>query len=242
MQALIETTLRQICTDGFAQEMIEAAFNTIEFNLRENNTGSYPRGLVLMLRTLVTWLHDGDPITPLEFEIQLHQVRLAQEKDPRYFESLVQTWLLDNPHQTRLVLRPDPALGRQEAEAEAHRLAASREAFSKEALAAIEANARHLEALQLTPDKPEALATMPTLHLVDVKKTVDRVPRQVDQLAQTDVILHEQPTNGILYLDLGFNLFTLPERLAKLAPLFARAITEMGTSEQSYIEINQRIA
>jgi Zn-dependent M16 (insulinase) family peptidase len=242
VQALIEKTLRQICTDGFSREMIEAAFNTIEFNLRENNTGSYPRGLVLMLRTLVTWLHDGDPITPLEFEIQLHQLRLAQEKDPRYFESLIQTWLLDNPHQTRLVLRPDPALGKQEAEAESQRLATAHDTFSKAALTAIEANAQHLEGLQLAPDTPEALATMPSLHLVDVKKTVDRVPREIDQLAKTDLILHEQPTNGILYLDLGFNLFTLPARLATLAPLFARAITEMGTSEQSYIELNQRIA
>ncbi|MFT5125348.1 MAG: Zn-dependent M16 (insulinase) family peptidase [Kiritimatiellia bacterium] len=239
---LIDATLRQICKDGFAPQMIEAAFNTVEFNLRENNTGSYPRGLVLMLRSLVTWLHDEDPIKPLEFEILLHEVRQACEKDPRYFEQLIQTWLLDNPHQTRLVLRPDPVLGAAEAAAETQRLSEARDAFNPEELEAITANAAHLESLQLTPDTEEALATMPSLHLSDVAKTVVPVPRIIDQVAQTDLIIHEQPTNGILYLDLGFNLYTLPSRLTSLVPLFARALTEMGTSDQTYIELNQRIA
>ena len=41
--------------------MIAAAMNTVEFRLRENNTGSFPRGIAVMLRALTTWLHDDDP-------------------------------------------------------------------------------------------------------------------------------------------------------------------------------------
>ena len=33
--------------EGFPQSQIEAAINTIEFSLRENNTGSFPRGISL---------------------------------------------------------------------------------------------------------------------------------------------------------------------------------------------------
>ncbi len=48
--------------------MIEAALNTLEFQLRENNTGAFPRGLAMMVRVMTTWLYDQDPLTPIAFE------------------------------------------------------------------------------------------------------------------------------------------------------------------------------
>lgn len=35
-------------------------------SLRENNTGSFPRGLSLMLRAMGAWIYDRDPVTPLQ--------------------------------------------------------------------------------------------------------------------------------------------------------------------------------
>lgn len=46
-------TLKQLVEDGFSPEAVESSMNTIEFSLRENNTGSFPRGLSLMLRSMV---------------------------------------------------------------------------------------------------------------------------------------------------------------------------------------------
>lgn len=43
MEALIDATLVQLAETGFEADMLEAAVNSIEFNLRENNTGSTPR-------------------------------------------------------------------------------------------------------------------------------------------------------------------------------------------------------
>jgi hypothetical protein len=40
--------------------------NTIEFSLRENNTGSFPRGLSLMLRAVGAWIYGRDPYTPIQ--------------------------------------------------------------------------------------------------------------------------------------------------------------------------------
>ena len=54
VETLIKETLSGLVENGIDPMMIEAAMNTVEFNFRENNTGSYPRGLVLMLRSLVT--------------------------------------------------------------------------------------------------------------------------------------------------------------------------------------------
>ena len=39
MEELIQSTLEELAQTGFSQSSIEAALNTTEFHLRENNTG-----------------------------------------------------------------------------------------------------------------------------------------------------------------------------------------------------------
>ena len=67
--------LKEISAEGFSKEIIEASMNTIEFSLRENNTGRFPRGLSLMMRSLSSWNYDQDPIKPLYFEERLGKLK-----------------------------------------------------------------------------------------------------------------------------------------------------------------------
>lgn len=54
VEELIMKTLKNLSEEGFESDAVEASMNTIEFSLRENNTGSFPRGLSLMLRSIVS--------------------------------------------------------------------------------------------------------------------------------------------------------------------------------------------
>lgn len=54
VEELIMKTLKNLSEEGFEPDAVEASMNTIEFSLRENNTGSFPRGLSLMLRSIVS--------------------------------------------------------------------------------------------------------------------------------------------------------------------------------------------
>ena len=67
MEELIDSTLAQCAKDGFTASAIEAALNTTEFHLRENNTGRFPRGLSLMLRAMGNWIYDKDPYEALQW-------------------------------------------------------------------------------------------------------------------------------------------------------------------------------
>ncbi|MBK5102316.1 MAG: insulinase family protein, partial [Desulfobacteraceae bacterium] len=62
IESLIRATLDTLARKGIDPLTVDAGLNTIEFLLRENNTGSFPRGLSLMLRSLTTWLYEGDPL------------------------------------------------------------------------------------------------------------------------------------------------------------------------------------
>ncbi len=55
------------------------------------------------------------------------------------------------------------------------------------------------------------------------------------------MLVHDLATNGIVYLDLGFDLHTLPQDLLPYVPLFSRALLQMGTQDEDYVKLTQRI-
>ena len=168
-------TLRRLAREGLDGETVRASLNTCEFRLRENNTGSYPRGLILMLRSLTTWLYDGDPFEPLSFEAPLAAVRERALKGG-WLEGLIERCLLDNPHRTTLFLRPDAGqAGREEGEEKA-RLAAARAGMDEAEVERLRLEAQELRARQEAPDDPADLAKLPRLQLTDLDREVPTIP------------------------------------------------------------------
>ena len=53
MRDVVFRTLSRLVSDGIDTGTIDAALNRIEFSLRENNPGRFPRGLMIMLRALI---------------------------------------------------------------------------------------------------------------------------------------------------------------------------------------------
>jgi Zn-dependent M16 (insulinase) family peptidase len=100
---------------------------------------------------------------------------------------------------------------------------------------------RTLKELQEWPDSPEALATIPTLKLSDLPRENKTIPIEVTSLRDTRVLYHDLPTNGIVYLDVGFDLHTLPPELLPYVPLFSRALIETGVGDDDFVRLSQRI-
>ncbi len=241
VEDLIYETLKTLAENGIEPEMVEAAMNTIEFRLRENNTGSFPRGLSLMLSALTTWLYDSDPVAGIAFEAPLAAIKEHLARDEQYFEKLIKTHLLENQHRTTVILEPDPKLGqRQEAE-EKERLAKARAAMSEADLQAVIDNTRYLKARQEAPDPPEALAALPMLQLSDLDKENKLIPLAISEAAGGELLYHDLFTNGIVYLDLGFNLHVLPQEYLPYVNLFSRALLGLGTETEDYVKLSQRI-
>ncbi len=241
IEKLIFDTLESLAREGIDPDMIASSMNTVEFRLRENNTASFPRGIALMLRALTTWLHDEDPFKMLGFENSLNEIKARLTADPRYFENLIQTHLLDNVHRTTLRLKPDPELGRRFDEEEKARLARVREMFSHEDMSRLAEETRKLKEMQETPNSPEALGTLPVLKREDLEKKSNSIPIEEMELQGTKILYHDLFTNGIVYFDLGFDLHALPKELIPLMEIFGRALFEMGTETEDYVKLSQRI-
>lgn len=265
VEKLIFSTLEALAREGIEKDAIEASLNTIEFALREKNTGRYPRGLAVMLEALNEWLYNQDPIEALAFAGPLEKTKKAYADNPRLFSELIDELLVGNTHRTTVVLLPSPDANKAREEAEKAMLDKARMAFSDAELAQIMRATDELRRLQDTPDSPEALATIPVLSLEDIPKEAPVLPSELLLLTETpqeggtvaqgkqsamdarrsetasSAFYHELATGGIVYLDLGFSFAKLESRLLPYVSLLGRLLLETGTDKESYVQLIQRI-
>lgn len=238
---LIRETLDALVRSGIDPKTIEATLNTEEFHFRELNTGSYPRGLSLMLAALQTWLYEGDPLAPLRYQQPLQAIRDRLARGERYFESLISKWLIDNPHCTVLVLEPDLDLKNRLDAEEAGKLASLKARFSPAEIDALIQNTNALKRRQATPDDPALQLKLPGLTRDDLDPRNKMLPIESTRLESTPFLFHGLFTQGISYLDVGFNLQVVPDDLLPLTAIWARAILETGTRDEDYVALTQRI-
>ncbi len=240
VEAIILETLEALAERGLDKTLLDAALNTIEFRLRENNIGGLPRGLLLMLRAMGVWNYGHDPLEALFFEEALSSIR-QQWSDPEATRSMLRSLLCDNSHRITLNLAPDPGFQARLAKAERERLEAIEAGLDPASREALVEQTRRLQRLQEEPDDPADLAKLPMLSREDLEPQAKRIPLEEIALAGSQVLLHEMPTYGIAYLDVGLNLHTLPAEMLRWARIFGRALLEMGTERRDFVELSQHI-
>ena len=239
VEPLVLATLGKIAKDGLDPAAIEASINSLEFDLRERNSSN--RGISAMIAALRTWNYGSDPIAALAFEAPLADLKIALKTNPRYFEQMIQASFIDNPHRSVVWHAPDPELlARQESE-EKTRLARIGEGLTPAERARIAAETGELKRRQEAPNTPEQLAKLPSLRIADLDRRNMVIPRAVATLGGRPFIHHDLPTNGIAYIDLGFDLHALPATDLGLVPVLARAIVELGTDRDDETAMAQRI-
>ncbi len=242
VERLMMETLADLAENGVPAPAVEAALNSLEFMLRENNTGSFPRGLAAMFRSLSDWLYDGDAFAPLAWEKPLASIKSRLASGKKVFENAIRRWFLDNPHRVTVLLLPDAGLAAARQVAEDARLAAIRDGMSEKEREEVVEIAASLRAAQQKPDSQEALDTVPSLGKKDLPVENAVLPCAVENAGGIDVVTHELDTMGILYARFAFDLSSVPARLLPLVPLYARALTELGTKRSDYVKLGFEIS
>ena len=107
VEAAIDGTLRRLARDGFPRAHVDAVVHQIELDEREVSPSF---GLGVGVSCMSSWLHGGDALRPLrtaEMAARL-SARLDAEPDT-FWQRLIATHLLDNPHRVTLVAAADAA-------------------------------------------------------------------------------------------------------------------------------------
>jgi len=240
--SLVLDSLRAIADEGISAELVEASLRKVEFRHREIK-GGIPNGLRFMDRSLRGWLHGRAPYETLHFEDPFGAIRAAIKPGARFFEKLIENHLLKNQHRLLTVVRPDPEHREREQAQVAARLADIESGFSEEDRERLRSNQRELEELQSAADSPEAIASLPFLKTSDLPRELENIPTEEDTLLEeVSLYSHDVFTNGIVYLDLSFDITGLDPQFLAYVPLYADVVGELGLPGKSYDEVVTEIA
>ncbi len=231
--SIIRDTLKDQVDHGINQEALLASINNSEFKYRESDYGSYPKGLILGLQALDSWLYDDmEPFMHLELLDTYKYLR--EQIGTGYYEELVQKYLLDNTHISIVTMEPERGLNAKNDKLLAEKLQQYKETLSDEELEELIRFTKHLEEYQEEPNTQEELASIPMLSRDDMDRETEGFKNELLNADGIPVLWHDIYTNGIIYLDLMFDAKHIPEELVPYLGVLKLLIGYMDTDKYSY--------
>ncbi|MBR5421265.1 MAG: insulinase family protein [Lachnospiraceae bacterium] len=239
-ESIILEELKKAVEEGPDEDALLACVNTMEFHFREGDTGRYPKGLLYGLKALDSWLYDADkPLIHLEI-LDLYK-KLRELIGTDYYSKLIKTYLLENTHRNVLVLAPKKGLTTERDEALAKKLKEYKEGLSEAEYERIKTEAKELKEWQDAEESEELLECLPSLKFSDLRKEIIPLSNRETECCGIKTVFHETETNGIIYLNLLFNVDGMPLRLYPYAGLFSRVLCSMDTENYDYARLGFEI-
>ncbi len=228
--------------EGMNKRAILAAINRFEFQHREGNTGRYPKGLMYGLEALSTWLYDDTRSMDVFSLNPIYKTLREKAENTDYFEELIRTWILRNPHAAWGVIKPEKGKNAKADAALAESLAEKKAAMTDEERAALIQHTAELKAYQNEPSTKEELETIPLLSISDISREARRLSNLTEEAGGVKVIRHDIDTNGIDYIRLLFRVDDLSQEdflyLTLLGEIYKYVDTEHYTYDELATEIN----
>ena len=246
LEQLIIDTIAKVAKEGFEADDIASSMNTIEFQLREFNTGSFPKGLSFMLGAMSKWLYDESPTDALKFEKPLAELKeKIAESGSQVFQDLIQKMLVDNSHRSTIEMKPSKTHESELLKEEKDRLEDIKKSLSDSDIDQIIETTNKLKELQSAEDSPEDRATIPSLELGDLKRETTEYPIEEtknENDSGVTVLRHEfGSTSGIAYAVLGIDLSSLSVEDIPLLPLMTSMMMETGAGDYDSVALSRRI-
>ena len=244
VEDLLMGELRRLASEGIPKEEIEAALLSMEFSQREIRRAGGPFSLVWMRRSLRSWLHGSSPWEGLLLKPAMAKIKEKLASDNKYFESLIEKYLLDNPHRALVILEPKEGYLKKQDELLSRSLADTETNLNEDGRRQIAEKSKALEKIQSEADSPEALAAIPHLSRNDLSTDAefDNIPRRMEDLNGVPALYHELYTNGITYADMAFPVDTLNGEDYQWLPFFSRAVISVGLPGLDYGEVSSLLA
>ena len=232
--------MTEIVEEGIDPMTVKAAISRFEFSHREASFDSFPKGLVYVLGILDSWLYcDEEPFEKLH-EDKIYGI-LKEKADTGYFEELIRKYLINNPHESVVMVSPDPQYN---AKAEANlkkQIEEIKASLSESELEKIKENGRKLKAYQEKIDTKEELACIPRLKREDLSDKVLPMSNIEEEVNGVKTVYHKVNSNGISYIDMYFDLGGIDEKLVPYMGIFDAVFSCIRTKNYSLTELNNAI-
>ena len=243
-EAFILSGLEEIARDGFEPQLIETALNSLDFCNREIIRSGGPFSLVLMRRALRGWIHGFAPETSLRYIPAFQRLKQRISENLRYTQNLIRTLLLDNPHRTTVSVHPDPRFCEKIDETLAQEAQQAADALSPAERKTLTADRKKSDAdTELNSEADSGMQNLiPHISKEELPPLEPPIPEYIEYAGKVPVIAHEQPTNGITYLDFAIPADSLSAEDYTYLTLYTAALSSMGTKTQTWDSVAAEFA
>ncbi|KHD37305.1 peptidase M16 [Clostridium acetobutylicum] len=236
---LVFDTLNDLVKNGIDKKLIEAAINIREFELREADFKSYPRGLGYSIKTMDSWLYDANPTNNLRFEDALKNIKKSLTEN--YFEKLIEDYLINSNHSSLVIVKPSKTVEVKKSKKESEELSSLKSSLSDEELNKIISDTKKLRERQTSEDSEEDLRKIPMLSLKDVNKEVEKLPLEEKEEDKIKVLYHNVFTNKILYLRMYFESGVVKYDDLPYLGLLENILGKVNTEKYKYEDLANEI-
>ncbi|MCR4690012.1 MAG: insulinase family protein [Lachnospiraceae bacterium] len=243
--SIIEDTLQKIAEEEIEKDALFAAINYFAFKYKEADFGSYPKGLMYGLQAMDSWLYDDKaPFLYIEQNGIFESLRKKAEEG--YFEQLIRSLILENPHKAILTLIPSKTLAAEQDRKLKEKLSKYQQTLSDDEMEQIRQHAADLKAYQAQEDDPEDVKKIPMLKREDLKKEAapfknDKHVLTVSEKTSVDLWQHDYFTNGVSYFRLLFEITDFSDEDIFDLALLRNCIGLVSTTNFSYGKLHNEI-
>ncbi|MCF8998189.1 insulinase family protein [Acinetobacter nectaris] len=230
--------LTEVASKPVDTALVNSILHQIELHQREVGGDGSPYGLSLIMNGMGSAIHHSDPIDVWDVDGAIAMVK-KELKDPMWLSSLIQTYLLDNPHRVQLTLVPNAEKTKLEQAAEQARLDKIDAELTNEQREDLKQRAIDLKQRQETEDD---LSLLPKVGLEDIPEELHIVSGVTTDIVHNDkdmpLYTYHAGTNGLYYNQI---IIEIPKEIlaSPYLSLFSVLMGEVGAGKYDYLELQQ---
>ena len=240
LRKIVMNTLRDFAMKGPSDLQLKTAFRQLKIEKLEID-GAFLYNLIDDV--FDGWIHDDDPLAMLNSAKALDTLETMLHANQSLLPDFLQQNIIDNNHAVDLQFIPDLKLGARNIKEKEKRLRYIKASMSKEQRQTIAEQQKQLLERQMTPDSPEALATLPTLSRKDISPLpLAFHPERLTPDDQPPVLSEDVRTNGLHYLKIAFPLEIFDTEELDILPFFTSMLNHLGTAHHDYAAFDDLLA
>ena len=228
--SVVDEALAEAAKD-IDDDTLEAILNSYELDVREAASSDGLKGMDYLSMILGSHFYGNDALEGFNYDEIFSQLREGIKTG--LYEKFVQDYLIDNPHSSRVILQPEPGMQDKKDAEVAKKLAAYKESLSEEELEALIEENKANEAKK----GANVEITLPRLKVEEIDTSIEETIYSEKEVADSTMLFSDQPTNGIAYMDLQFDLSTVDVEKLPYAVLLSNLLGDLDTEKYTYGEL-----
>lgn len=238
-QKIIDDTFINLYKNGFDKDKLLSCINKIKFSYKENDSGTFPKGLASSLKILNSWLYDLDPFIFLEYEDEFDKI------DEQLLKKFIKDNFIDNTSKTIIACIPNEKYFEKIENDVKADLLNYKNSLSDSEMNNIRNECVLLKNNQEAKDTFEELKVLPTLTIKDVEDKKEILKYKTSKIlinkVDSNLIYTDSNNNGIIYYSLVFDITKLNKKFYPFLTCITHCLTKLSTNNYTIEQLNNLI-